>query len=452
MRVRSIFAAAALAFSAQAPSPASAEPAGIATRARPTLTAAMRKQALQAIRQRLERAYIHPEQVPRILAKIDAAAARYRTSDPARFASLVTEDMQAVTNDTHLYLNFEPEWYRAAISPPDQAALAASNLYETQHARDFNYGLVETRLLPGNVRYLKIAGFFWIEGETEPAIDAAIRFLKGGRAIIIDLRSNRGGDTDALDYLRSHFFAPGTLMTTLVSPGSPDAPVLSRPDLPGGRLTGIPLYVLINHRSRSAAEAFAYSVAQFKLGELIGERTEGAAHFSDDTAVPPFFRFSVPLGYARDPVSLRDWEGTGVAPTIEAAAPDALNVAYDLALSRLLPVTADGIEKDFLIWARDGLAAQRMPRPSGDTSFAAFTGLYGPASVELRDGVLYLVGPGLQPRRLRPIGAGGLFEDEDDDTYRIRIAEDGLHILRPGNARGQYYPRETASVDRAVAK
>ncbi len=420
---------------------AAAEPVAEAPVTAPILTTATRDAALQAIKARLTRAYIDPDRVPAILARLDSSKARYRTDDPTRFAALITADMQAVANDTHLYLRFEPEWYRAATAPPDQAAIAASNAFEAQHARDFNHGLVETRLLPGNIRYLKIVGFFWNEAETARAYDDAMRFLKGGRAIIIDLRSNQGGDTNALDYLRSHFFAPDTLMTTLITPGSADVQVRSQLNLPSGRLSGIPLYVLINHRSRSAAEAFAYTIGQFKLGELVGERTEGAAHFSDDTAVPPFFRLSVPLGYTQDPIGKRDWEGTGVSPTVEVPAPEALETAYDLALARLLPVTPAGIEKDFLVWARDRLAAQRTGYAPTPTEFSAFAGQYGAAKIELRGSALWLIRPDREPRQLKPLGAGGLFEAEDDDTFRVKIGNDGLYLLRPGSPLTLDYPR-----------
>lgn len=420
---------------------ATAEPATEVSAATPVLTAATRDAALKAIKARLSRAYINPDRVPAILARLDTSKARYQTDDPARFAALITEDMQAVAKDTHLYVRFAPEWYRAATARPDPAAIAASNAFDAQHARNFNHGLVETRLLPGNIRYLKIVGFFWNEAETARAYDDAMRFLKGGRAIIIDLRSNQGGDTSALDYLRSHFFAPGTLMTTLVTPGSADVQVLAQPNLPSGPLTGIPLYVLINHRSRSAAEAFAYTIGQFNLGELVGQRTEGAAHFSDDTAVPPFFRFSVPLGYTQDPISKRDWEGTGVAPTIEVPAPEALETAYDLALARLLPLTPDGVEKDFLVWARDGLGAQRTDQVPTPAELAALAGQYGAATIELRGSALWLVRPDREPRQLKPLGAGGLFEAEDDDTFRVRIGHDGLYLLRPGSPLTLDYPR-----------
>ena len=97
---------------------AAAEPVAAAPVTAPILTTATRDAALQAIKARLTRAYIDPDRVPAILARLDSSKARYRTDDPTRFAALITADMQAVANDTHLYLRFEPEWYRAATAPP----------------------------------------------------------------------------------------------------------------------------------------------------------------------------------------------------------------------------------------------------------------------------------------------------------------------------------------------
>src|SRR3546814_7047075 len=78
---------------------ATAEPATEVSAATPVLTAATRDAALKAIKARLSRAYINPDRVPAILARLDTSKARYQTDDPARFAVLITEDMQAVAKD-----------------------------------------------------------------------------------------------------------------------------------------------------------------------------------------------------------------------------------------------------------------------------------------------------------------------------------------------------------------
>jgi C-terminal processing protease CtpA/Prc len=68
-------------------------------------------------------------------------------------------------------------------------------------------------------------------------------------------------------------------------------------------LKGKPLYVLIDGGVGSAAEAFAYDVQQFKLGELIGATTAGAANNNDLLPIAPAFILSISSGRPEHAVS-----------------------------------------------------------------------------------------------------------------------------------------------------
>jgi C-terminal processing protease CtpA/Prc len=61
------------------------------------------------------------------------------------------------------------------------------------------------KVLPGNVRYIDVIGFFWGGKKTAEVYDSAARFLRDGDAAVIDLRHNGGGSPDAVQYLISHF-------------------------------------------------------------------------------------------------------------------------------------------------------------------------------------------------------------------------------------------------------
>ena len=63
----------------------------------------------------------------------------------------------------------------------------------------------ELKVLPGNIRYMETIGFFWGGDSTKAVYDNAMRFLKGGDAIIIDMRKNGGGSPEAVQYMISHF-------------------------------------------------------------------------------------------------------------------------------------------------------------------------------------------------------------------------------------------------------
>lgn len=399
----------------------------------PTLSEQDRCAAIQAISDRLRIGYIYPDQVPTIVARLDCRDSQLATNDPAEFARRVTHVLQAVSRDSHLYLNFQPDWFASATSVQGRQVRASQNAEEVRHARNFNFGIAEQTIMPGNIRYLKLVGFFWTGAESARAYAAAMRFLHDGRAIIIDLRSNRGGDTEAMYFLLSHFLRAGATITTIVSPGERGQRVRATQVPASGRISGTPLYILVSNQSRSAAEAVAHTVRQFQLGQVVGERTEGANHISDDTAIAPWFRLSVPLSYTLDPVSNSNWEGVGVEPTMAVAASDALGTAYRDAVERLLATTAEGEDRTFLAWAREGACAIEAPYGPSIADLASIVGSYGPARIEMRNQAVWLVRPERPDMRLRPLCPGGLFEADGDDMFRIRISSDQLEILRPGS-------------------
>jgi hypothetical protein len=395
------------------------------------LGAAERTRALEQVEARIRSTYVYPERRGAILDRLAAAAAegRYETTDPIIFAQRVSEDLQAVTKDTHLYLSFEPAWFASAQQPaqaedPQQIAL------EAQVARDTNHGLVEMKILPGNLRYLKVEGFDWVEGETPLAYDGAMRFLKGGRAIIIDLRGNGGGWVQASKYLISHFLDPDTLIATFHRADGEAEQYRAADSLPAGRIKGKPVYILIDGHSRSAAEMVAYTFQQYRLGELVGARTEGAANISDDFAVAPGFRLSVSTGRTVQPISKTDWEGVGVAPTVEADPAQALQIAELRAIDKLLPGSPAGMARYQLQWARPAVKAELHPVALSEAELQALAGTYGEASIRFQDHALWLHRPDRPAYRLAPMTRDGLFQAVGEATLRVRIAPDTLEVLR----------------------
>jgi hypothetical protein len=409
-----------------------APPAAAPASRPPVLDAAARALALQQIEAQIQSHYVYPDRRAGIIGRLSAAAGagRYDTNDPATFAQRVSEDLLAATSDSHLYLRYEPDWYSSARLPPRPGETEREVELEREIARDTNHGLVEMRVLPGNIRYLKIDGFDWVEDETGPVYDAAMRFLKGGRAIIIDLRGNGGGWTQGPKYLLSHFLAANTLIATFYDANGAAEQYRAVDYVPSGRITGVPAYVLIDGHSRSAAEMVAYTFQQYRLGELIGARTEGAANVSDDFPVAPAFRLSVSTGRTVQPVSNTDWEGTGVSPTIPADPANALEVAELRAIDRLLPTSAPGMPRYQLAWAKPALEAALHPVTLDEEVLRRFAGVYGAASIAFADHALWLHRPGRPPNRLLPMTDAGLFRADDDDTLRAKITASELDVLR----------------------
>jgi len=409
---------------AQAPAPAHA--------ATQSLTAEARDQALAIIKAALTENYVFPEKTAAIISALDAAnhAGRYTVDDPQTFAGRVTADMLAASQDHHLYLTYDPRRFQAAMSAPDGDQGIEG--FDAARARLDNYGLTDQRILAGNIRYLKISGFEWVKDETGAAYDGAMRFLKGGGAIIIDLRGNGGGDAAAVRYLVSHFMAPDTLELTFWA-GRTASQSRTLDYLPAGRLDGKPLYVLIDSHVASAGESFAYDVQQFKLGKLVGRTTLGAANNNKFIPVAPGFLLSVSFGRPVHPVSGGNWEGAGVAPDVAVNPRQALATAELLAIDALAAkpgVTADA--RRTLAWARTGAAAELNPVTLPQTTLAAMAGTYDDVVLTYRDGALWLSRPSQpiwpQDARLTPLTADGLFAVEGMDMLRVQPTDKGLEL------------------------
>lgn len=303
-----------------------------------SLTEAERASALDAVLGTLEGQYVFPERVPAMREALRAAqtSGRYDGTDAHLFAERLTEDLRRASGDGHLYVRFDPEQFAAAQGAQEDGGDSAElDALWAGRFRAINYGLTEQRVLPGNVRYLKISLFGWVNDETGGVYDSAMRFLSGGEAVIIDLRGNGGGVHDAVRYGLSHFMKPDELLITFLEAGKAPDPSRTLTHLPAGRMVGKPLYVLIDGRVGSAGEEFAYSVQQFELGTLIGQTTAGGANNNRFVPIEPGFMLSVSYGLPQHPVTGGNWEGVGVRPDVEVPADQALERAQALAREAL---------------------------------------------------------------------------------------------------------------------
>jgi hypothetical protein len=407
-----------------------------------TLTPEERRAALGAIAAAFETHYVFPELRAQIVAKLrdSERSGRYATEDPRVLAERVTEDLIEVSGDKHLFLAVDPGGYEIASRAGDERA--AEEAVWQRHAVRNHHGLTEMRVLGGNVRYLRVSAFEWINDASGLAYDGAMRFLSEGDAAIIDLRGNGGGAHAAVRYLISHFMPSDELEMTFLE-GAKD-PVQSRTleHLPAGRLLGVPLYVLIDLSSASAAEAFAYDVRHFKLGELVGTRTVGAANNNKLLPIAPYFLLSVSYGRPVHPVSGTNWEGVGVEPTIAAPASQALEVAHSVALQRLSEHEgASPEDRVEYAWAKTAADARLRPATVAAAQLRRLAGKYGQYEVEFHAGELWLRRPNRERARLSALDASGLFAVERLDSLRVRLTGRSMEVLRMGDPNSRVFAR-----------
>jgi hypothetical protein len=366
------------------------------------------------VRRRIAENYVLPERRP-ALDKVLAdglASGRYAVKDPARLAALINQDLERVGQDGHLSISYDPQ--RPATPPPGPPSEAEMKMMEAQ-ARASNHGVRALRLLPGNVRYMDLSMFEAGGAESEAAHAAAMKFLSGGDAVIIDLRYTPGGNPAAVQYMASHFIEAGRHLVTFKHAGMPDMVGNSLPDLPD-RMVGKPLYVLTSAGSASAAEEFVGHIAGFKVGDIVGERTAGAAFNNHVFRVPGGFILSVSFGRPVLASTGTDWEKVGIAPTIPAPVLRALDVAHAHALRRLA-ASAAGEERVRLEGMADAVAAAVEARKPALPP-AAYAGRYVGAAIEIDGGDLYFRREGRAPLRMVPLGENR-FTLERDPIARL---------------------------------
>jgi len=397
------------------------------------------KVAVAEIRRVLAANYVLPD----MRAKLDAAFAkglaegRYDVADPRIFAERVNTDLAATAHDKHLNFRYAPEQAARFAARPRQDDDAPPSADDIAEARRHNHGIVELKLLPGNVRYMDMDGFVWAGPTSAAAFDDAMRFLAAGDAVIIDLRHNGGGSPEAVQYLVSHFLPAGTPLVTFHMGADKVNSLAALKTLPAGRLIGKPLYVLTSGRTASAAEEFTGHIAGYKLGETIGETTAGAGFRNTFFPIPGGFVMSVSVGRAVLASTGKDWEGVGIPASTAVPVDKALDVARMHAMRRLAQTGPAG-EKA----AYEGMAAVLAAKVDPVTPalpLGAYAGRYGDRIVAADAAGLSWQRQNGPKVRMIPLGPN-LFAFEEDPLTRIefKVAGDavsGLDMIRGDGSR-----------------
>jgi len=368
----------------------------------------------------LEAIYVFPEAASRMveLLKRRLEAGDYDGfTDLQAFTAELTSDLHSISHDRHLgVLALLPGGGMHGGEDPE-----AMRQKRRERLRRANYGFERLEILEGNVGYLDLRQFADASTAGATAV-AAMNFLAGADALIVDLRRNGGGSPSMIQLLSSYLFeAPVHLNSFYVRREDRSDQFWTQAHVEGPRLAQTPLYLLTSGYTFSAAEEFAYNLRHLERATIVGETTGGGAHPSDMVNYPELgVHLSVPFGRAINPITGTNWEGTGVEPHVKVEAAEALDVAHRLALERI----ASGAEperRQEIAWAIEGLAAQVAdPTPA---ELAAYVGTYGPRQVRLEgDRLVYQRTGGPTFGRV-PVG-DDRFHLDDEGAFRIRFERD----------------------------
>ncbi|MCJ8211202.1 S41 family peptidase [Mucilaginibacter sp. RS28] len=249
-------------------------------------------------------------------------------SSPRIFAEHLTSDLLAVYHDGHLSISYEP-------GLTDQSG-SVDTVAERQRFLNFrkkhNFGFDKAEILPGNIGYLKISGFFPTDLEGKAMALAAFRFVSNAKALILDLRENRGGEPAMVSYVCGFFFPSRTHLNDLYTRSSHSLETFwADPNTELTALQNIPIYILTSKTTFSAGEELTYDLQTQKRAMVIGEATGGGAHPVQPFPLVKGFIANIPYARAINPVTQTNWEGKGVQPDLVVPADQALSAAVKLA-------------------------------------------------------------------------------------------------------------------------
>jgi carboxyl-terminal processing protease len=144
---------------------------------------------------------------------------------------------------------------------------------------------VTGELLDGNIGYIKITSFK--QNTSEQFIEQLNKLNdEGAQAFIFDVRDNGGGLVSALESCLDPLLPEGVVATAEYKDGHSETLVYS-----DDAELDVPMIVLVNGNTASAAELFAASLKDFGKAELVGEQTFGkgimqvTSTFEDGSAV-----------------------------------------------------------------------------------------------------------------------------------------------------------------------
>lgn len=294
---------------------------------------------VQSISKIMQDAYLFPSIGQKMATLITANVKNNvyaKIDDPADFASRLTADRVSVSHDKHVRF-FDPEWVKAnktTVTKQDSLSMLSKDLADWK--KD-NFGFKEVKILPGNIGYLKLDAMMDVKFGGETGV-AAMNYLANTDALILDLRENHGGSNMG-SLVASYLFdgEPVQLAELHLHENNKIIQEWTLAHVPGKRMPQTPVYILTSNFTFSAAEAIAQRLKVLKRAITIGENSGGGAHVTDQRIATERFCVFVPFGRSiGDPTKETDWEGVGVIPDIKVPANDALDTAYQVALSNLL--------------------------------------------------------------------------------------------------------------------
>ncbi len=168
--------------------------------------------------------------------------------------------------------------------------------------------VVTTQLLENTVGYIKLSQF---THDTASMVIEAIENLRkeGATSLVFDLRFNPGGYKNELVELLDYLLPEGPLFRSVSYSGKEEV------EYSDASCLDLPMAVLVNGDSYSAAEFFAAALQEYDRATVVGTQTCGKANYQQTFVLSDGSAIAVSTGHYQTPNGVT-LEGIGVTPDV----------------------------------------------------------------------------------------------------------------------------------------
>lgn len=165
------------------------------------------------------------------------------------------------------------------------------------------------QMLPDGIGLITIENF---DDRCAQETIAAIENLRsqGARALIFDVRYNPGGYKAEMVRVLDYLLPEGDLFRTVDYRGKEEV------DTSDAKCLEMPMAVLVNLHSYSAAEFFAAALSEYEAAVVVGEKTFGKGYFQNTFALKDGSAVTLSIGKYYTPKG-KSLAGVGLTPDVE---------------------------------------------------------------------------------------------------------------------------------------
>lgn len=245
-------------------------------------------------------------------------------SDRKTLATVLTVGVQGALNDPRLSVSYEPSFTPLPLQ-------VLSSLPAEQQLRLLRNS-IKLDILDNDVGYLRIDRI--IGEETLLKFGPLLRENVWDKAaqtssLILDLRFSTAGVWSGVPSIVSYFTEPQPLVhidTVYDRPSNTTSELWTMSSVRGKTFGGKKdVIVLIGRRTAGAAEAVAYTLKHLNRAIVVGERSAGGSlKVRKFRIAGSDFYITMPVARSVSPITGKSWEVSGISPTVNVAAREAL--------------------------------------------------------------------------------------------------------------------------------